>query len=99
MELQTDLSNLTDTELVDLLDEHYFTLATTGGEAVSIVAWEVAQGTFAEAHGLDDARMGKVLVMFAKRMKDAWDTPAVAYYERNRFALMAGLINDITGRK
>lgn len=96
---ESPLTDLTDDELVGLLDEHYFTLATTGEEAVSNVAWDIAQGTFSEYHGLSDERMGLVLVMFTKRMSEAWNVPAMDFYARRRFSLMAGLINDIMGRK
>jgi len=86
MELHTQpespLTDLTDRELVDLLDEHYFTLVTTGEEAVNNVAWDIAQGVFAEYHGLDDARMGIVLVLFAKRMSRYWKTDAITAYRK-----------------
>lgn len=78
------LTDLTNTELVDLLDEHYFVLATTGEEAVNNVAWDIAQGVFHEAHGLDDDRMGAVLVAFAKRMSPYWHTFAMNAYTEGK---------------
>lgn len=93
---ESPLTDLTTDELVDLCDEHYYTLATTGEQAVNNVAWDIAQGVFLEMHGITDDRMGIVLVKFAKRMSARWHTPAM---DSHRFDLMASLINDIMGRK
>jgi hypothetical protein len=93
------MTDLTDEELIDLFEENYFTLASTGCDAVNALAWDIAQGNFMEAHGLSDERMGKLLVLFARRMSLAWNTPAMDYYAQRRFSLMAGLVNDILGRK
>lgn len=93
---ESPLTDLTPAELVDLLDENYYTLATTGEEAVNAVAWDIAQGVFTEYHGISDERMGYVLVLFAKRMSGRWHKRAM---DTHRFDLMADLINDIMGRK
>lgn len=96
---ESPLTDLTDTELVDLLDENYYTLTATGEEAVNNVAWDIAQGTFAEYHGLSDERMGLALVLFAKRMSKCWKTPAMEYHEVRRFQLMSDFINSIAKGK
>lgn len=91
--------DLSTDELLEVLGEHYYTLITTGEEAVRNLAWDITTGTFAKFHGLSDERMGSVLVAFAKLMSDRWHTPAMNYYELRRFSLMTDFINSITGRK
>lgn len=79
---ESPLTDLTNEELVDLLDEHYFTLATTGSEALDGILWDITQGVFSEYHGLTDERMMLVLLSLAKRLARAWNTPAMDYYKQ-----------------
>ena len=81
---ESPLTDLTTAELVDLLDDNYYTLATTGEEAVNNVAWDIAQGTFLDYHGLSDERMGIALVLFARRMSKCWKKTAIDYYKEGK---------------
>jgi hypothetical protein len=76
------LTDLTNEELVELLEEQYFTLATTGSEALDAVLWDITQGLFLEMHGLSDERMMWVMLTLARRLAPAWNTPAMDYYKQ-----------------
>lgn len=70
------LNHLSDSEILDLLEENYFTLATTGAQAVQIVAEEIADGAYHQ-HDLSDERMTVILGKFAMRVLHSWDTHAM----------------------
>lgn len=78
---ESPLMDLTDEELVELLDEEYFTLATTGSQALDNILWDITQGVFLEYHGLSDERMMLALLKLAKRLTVAWHKPAMDYYK------------------
>jgi hypothetical protein len=76
------LTDLNNEELVELLEEQYFTLGSTGSEALGAVLWDITQGLFLEMHGLTDERMMWVMLTLSRRLAPAWDTPAVDYYKQ-----------------
>lgn len=82
LEPESPLTDLTDEELVDLLDEQYFTLGETGSDALDVVLYEIAQGDFMESHGLTDERMMKALLTLARRLLPAWSIPAMDYHKQ-----------------
>jgi neutral trehalase len=79
---ESPLTDLTDDELVELLEEHYFTLATTGSQALDAILWDITQGIFMDYHGLDDERMMRVFLRLAKYLCRAWNTTAIDYYKQ-----------------
>ena len=74
--LMTDFSTFTNKEILDLIDEHYFTLATTGAEAVTALNDEVKEGLW-EQHNLPAERMTAIVAEFTEMMLPHWDTPAM----------------------
>lgn len=80
--VESPLTDLTDAQLVDLCVANYYTLGSTGEDAVNALAWDIAQGAFTTYHGLSDERMGLVLVLFARRMSLRWATTAIDYYKK-----------------
>jgi|LakMenEpi03Aug12_release.lakeMendotaPanAssembly.Ray.scaffolds.fasta_scaffold94094_8 hypothetical protein len=72
-------NNLTDTQLLDLIDEHYYSIGATGAQALEalredIPAWETK-------HGVPQARMEIVLGWFENSL-----------IERGLLDVVAGLI-------
>jgi hypothetical protein len=82
MKPESPLTDLTHEELVDLLDEQYFVLASTASDALGAVLWDISQGSFLEHHGLSDERMMMALLTLAKRLAPAWYVPAMDYYKQ-----------------
>jgi hypothetical protein len=70
----------TDEEIVEVLLEHYYTLLTTGEQAVLAVLSDITFDRFSEYHLVDDERMGLILVKFARELKECMDTPAIDFY-------------------
>jgi hypothetical protein len=75
--MTTELSDLTNEELVELFDENYYTLDATGGEALMTILYETVDGSFSQ-HGLTDERMMSVLLDLAKQIhaKKLWEIVA-----------------------
>ncbi len=82
LEPESPLTDLTNEELVDLLDEQYFTLGTTGSEVLEIVLDELEQGVYLNVHGISEERMMWVVASLARRLAPAWNTPAMEYYKQ-----------------
>jgi hypothetical protein len=82
LEPESPLTDLTNEELVDLLDEQYFTLGTTGSEALEIVLGDLEAGEYLNTHGISDERMMWVVASLARRLAPAWNTPAMEYYKQ-----------------
>jgi len=82
LEPESPLTDLTNEELVELLDEQYFTLGTTGSEAIEIVLDELEQGVYLNVHGISEERMMWVVASLARRLAPAWNTPAMKYYAK-----------------
>lgn len=76
----TDWRNWEDEEILEVLDAHYYTLATTGEQAVLAVLDDIIHDRFHDAHLMEDERMGRILIKFARTLKDSMDTPAVDFY-------------------
>lgn len=82
LEPESPLTDLTNEELVDLLEEQYFTLGTTGAEVLDIVLDELEQGVYLNVHGISEERMMWVVASLARRLAPAWNTPAMKYYAK-----------------
>lgn len=82
LEPECPLTDFTNEELVDLLEEQYFTLGTTGSEVLEIVLDELEQGAYLKTHGLTDERMMWVVASLARRLAPAWNIPAMDYYKQ-----------------
>jgi hypothetical protein len=74
--LMTDFSTFTNSEIIDIIDEHYFSLATTGEEAVWNLTHEMEDGSW-EQHNIPSERMATILAEFTEKMKPYWKTPAM----------------------
>lgn len=75
-------------ELMELLEENYYTLATTGAEAMAVIFDDYSSGRFTEnlaEWGISSERLLKVI----NEMFDAWledgkmDIQAMDYYKKN----------------
>jgi hypothetical protein len=82
LEPESPLTDLTNEELVDLLEEQYFTLVTTGSEVLDIVLYELEQGVYLNTHGISEERMMWVVASLARRLAPAWNIPAMDYYKQ-----------------
>ena len=82
LEPECPLTDLTNEELVDLLEEQYFTLGTTGSEVLDIVLDELEQGVYLNTHGISEERMMWVVASLARRLAPAWNIPAMDYYKQ-----------------
>ena len=82
LEPECPLTDLTNEELVDLLEEQYFTLVTTGSEVLDIVLDELEQGVYLNTHGISEERMMWVVASLARRLAPAWNIPAMDYYKQ-----------------
>ena len=82
LEPESPLTDLTNEELVDLLDEQYFTLGTTGSEVLDIVLDELEQGVYLNTHGISEERMMWVVASLARRLAPAWNIPAMEYHKQ-----------------
>jgi hypothetical protein len=75
-------NNLNDTELLDLVDEHYYSIGATGTQAMETLLADISEGVW-ERHGVPEKRMHSIAVMFTKALN-----------ERNAWSVMAGVISD-----
>lgn len=73
-----DYGIFSDAELLDLVDEHYFTLATTGAEAFNGLVSDIVSGLW-DNHKVSQQRMFEVAVTFGRRLWDTggWNTRAM----------------------
>lgn len=74
--LMTNFSTFTNKEILDLIDENYFTLGNTGREAVLALTDEMHNGLW-EQHSVPAERMADILAEFTEMMLPYWDTPAM----------------------
>jgi hypothetical protein len=79
-------NNLNDTELLDLVEEHYYSIGATGAQAMETLLSDISEG-FWERHGVPEKRIHSIAVMFTKSLN-----------ERNAWSAMAGVVTD-TDRK
>lgn len=77
------MNNLTDSELLEVVDEHYYSIGVTGAEAVSGLVNDIAEGLWENLHGVPTARMKRVLIDFIALLM-----------ERNAWNVVAGVISD-----
>lgn len=85
MDLRVDLAswrNWEDEEILEVLYEHYYTLASTGEHAVMAVLHDIIKHRFFHYHLVDDERMGLILVKFARELEDKgqMSVPAMDFY-------------------
>ena len=74
-------NNLNDTELLDLVEEHYYSIGATGTQAMNTLLSDISEGVW-ERHGVAEKRMHSIAVMFTKSLN-----------ERNAWEVMAGVIS------
>jgi hypothetical protein len=74
-------NNLNDTELLDLVEEHYYSIGATGTQAMNTLLADISEG-FWERHGVAEKRMHSIAVMFTKSLN-----------ERNAWEVMAGVVS------
>lgn len=75
-------NNLTDQELLDLVEEHYYSIGATGTQAMETLVNDISEGAW-ERHGVPVERMKRVTVMLTK-----------SFNERQVWGVMAGVISD-----
>lgn len=80
-------NNFTDTELLELVEEHYYSIGATGAQAMATLLQDVSEGMW-EQHGVPVERMKRVIVMFSKSLTD-----------RNAWSVMAGVVSDEERKK
>ena len=71
------MSDWTDEEVLEILHEQYYTLISTGEDAILALVDDIVNDRFSEHHGMSDERMGIVLVKFARSLADRMLTPAM----------------------
>jgi hypothetical protein len=79
-------NNLNDTELLDLVEEHYYSIGATGTQAMNTLMSDIQEG-FWQRHGVSEKRMHDIAVLFTKSLN-----------ERNAWSVMAGVVTE-TDRK
>jgi len=77
-------------ELIKILEENYYTLSSTGAEAIAVIYDEYSQGLFTE--NLDEWGItAERLLQVINDMVDDWcksgkmDTPAQEFYKRTAY--------------
>ena len=80
-------NNLNDTELLDLVEEHYYSIGATGAEAINTLMADIQEG-FWQRHGVSEKRMHTISVLFTKTLN-----------ERNAWSVVAGTITDADRKK
>lgn len=75
-------NNLTDQELLDLVDEHYYSIGATGTEAINTLMSDIQEGMWVR-HGVPERRMHNIAVMFTKSLN-----------ERNAWSVVAGQVTE-----
>jgi hypothetical protein len=80
-------NNLNDTELLDLVEEHYYSIGATGTEAMNAFLEDVVNGMW-ERHGVPEKRMHAIGVLFTNSLN-----------ERNAWSVMAGIVTDADRKK
>lgn len=82
----SDWADASTEELVELMDENYYTLASTGQDAFSAFMDDVARGAFTEYHGMTEQQVALLTYEFAKRMYSVWDIQSMTFYVKARQA-------------
>ena len=59
-----DFSSFTDDEILEIIDENYYTLNATGLEALDSLLDDFNSGAWREIHKIDDERMAQVMTTF-----------------------------------
>lgn len=82
MDIQVE--DWTDDEVLEILHENYYTLGTTGEQAVLAVLDDIIHDRFRDQHGMSDERMSLILVRFARDLKDLMDITAYDHYKATK---------------
>ena len=78
----SDWADASTEELVELMDENYYTLASTGQDAFSAFMDDVVRGAFTEYHGMTEEQVALLTYRFAKQMYAVWDIQAMTHYNK-----------------
>ena len=76
--METYLNNLTDQELLQLVDENYYSIGVTGAEALTALVNDTADGVWEKMHGVPAERMKRVIVLFIDLLTERNDWNAEA---------------------
>lgn len=82
------MNNLTDSELLEIIHEHYYSIGATGSEAVSSLVNDIADKVWEETHGVPTSRMKQLVVEFT-----------LSLIESESWNVMAGVSNKPFNRK
>jgi hypothetical protein len=75
-------NNLTDQELLSVIDENYYSIGATGAEAMTTLLQDVSEGAW-ERHGVPTERMKRIIMMFFALLT-----------ENNSWGVVAGIDAD-----
>ena len=78
----TYYNNLTDAELLEIIDENYYGIGATGVDALENLLADIGEGVW-ERHGVPVSRMNRITVMLVKSFND-----------RQVWNVVAGLVTD-----
>lgn len=78
----SDWADASTAELVELMDENYYILASRGQDAFSAFMDDVVRGAFTEYHGMTEEQVALLTYGFAKRMYAVWDIQAMTHYNK-----------------
>lgn len=78
-------NNLTDQELLSVIDENYYSIGATGAEAMANLLQDVSEGAW-ERHGVPTERMKRIITMFTVSLSErsAWSVVAGTDADRKR---------------
>jgi hypothetical protein len=81
---ETDnFSSFTDDEILEIIDENYYTLNATGLDALDSLLDDFNSGAWREVHKIDDERMAQVMTIFLMRLIDdsKLNVPAIQWHK------------------
>jgi len=78
-------NNLTDQELLSVIDENYYSLGVTGAEAMTNLLQDIGEGAW-ELHGVPTERMKRIVMMFFSLITEnnAWNVMVGADAHRTK---------------
>ena len=82
---ESDFSSFSDEELLDIIDEHYYTLISTGLEALGNLLHDIESGVWLDVHGIQKDRISRIGSQWAIDMlnKGQMHVTAIDWHKAN----------------
>jgi hypothetical protein len=80
-----DFSSFSDEEILEIIDEHYYTLATTGVDALGNLCDDINAGVWLSVHGIEEDRIGRIGAQWTQNLlsKGQMNVTAIDWHKAN----------------